>query len=297
MTTGRALDRRLGLSRLTARSVIASTLLGASPPELPTRSLVATAELLGIAPGTARVAMSRMVASGELEATGAGYRLVSPTLLARQARQTRSRAGSTTRWDGDWRMLVVTAEARPQAERSELRTTMAVQRFAELREGVWLRPDNLGPAAVGGTDRPPANARGQRGPHAASGSLTGDHGTTSDGATHGLVAMTTRPDDPVGLAASLWDLRTWADRAKVLLGEVDRLGPSLAAGDAGALAEGFVVSATILRHFQADPLLPPELWPADWPGRDLRQRYDGYDAAFRRTLVAWQRQHHPSGLG
>ena len=35
--------------RLTARSAIASTLLGVSPPELPTRSLVATVELLGIA--------------------------------------------------------------------------------------------------------------------------------------------------------------------------------------------------------------------------------------------------------
>ena len=47
------LDRRIGARRLTARSVVASTLLGSDPPELPTRSLVGTAALFGIAPGTA----------------------------------------------------------------------------------------------------------------------------------------------------------------------------------------------------------------------------------------------------
>ena len=89
-------DRR----RLTARSVVASTLLGVRPPQLPTRALVGTAELLGISPGTARVAISRMVASGELEAIDDGYRLASPSLLARQARQDLSRGGRTGRWDG-----------------------------------------------------------------------------------------------------------------------------------------------------------------------------------------------------
>ena len=79
--------------RLTARSVLVSTLLGVSPPELPTRSLIGTAELLGVAAGTARVALSRMVAAGEAEATDGGYRLTSPTLLARQARQSLSRSG------------------------------------------------------------------------------------------------------------------------------------------------------------------------------------------------------------
>lgn len=273
--TGRPLDRRLGLTRLTARSVIASTLLGATPPELPTRSLVATAELLGIAPGTARVAMSRMVAAGELEPTGDGYRLAAPTLLARQARQARSRAGTTDRWDGNWRMLVVTAESRPQADRLELRSTMAARRFAELREGVWLRPDNLPPIEG---DRRAARATAER-----SGVLGGD--------AHGLVAMESRPDDPVPLAATLWDLGSWAARSRLLLNELGRLEPDLRAGSADALADGFVVSAAVLRHFQADPLLPPELLPHDWPGAELRSRYDAFDSAFRATLEAWQRNH------
>lgn len=263
--TDEELERRLGVRRLTARSVIASTLLGTNPPELSTRSLVATAELLGVAAGTARVAMSRMVAAGELEATGDGYRLVSPALLARQDRQSRSRSGPTVPWDGRWRMAVVAGEARSQSDRLELRSVLTSMRFGELREGVWLRPDNLAP-----TDDP--------------------HGA-------GVLArqcttLHAQPEVPEAIAAVLWDLDHWADRARLLRHEVERLVPALEAGDHSGLAEGFVVSAAVLRHFQADPLLPAELLPADWPGTELRERYDTFDAAFRTTLVDWQRRQH-----
>lgn len=271
MTTDRALDRRLGVRRLTARSVIASTLLGVRPPELPTRSLVATAELLGVAPGTARVAMSRMVAAGELAATNDGYRLVGATLLARQERQTRSRTGpSDVTWDGAWHQVVVTGEARPPSERVELRATLTARRYAELREGVWLRPDNLGAHERVVTAGAPSETEG----------------------LGRLVGMEVRPDDPATLAATLWDLTGWSDRALLLRTEIDRLAPALEAGDEAALADGFVVSAAVLRHFQADPLLPADLLPTTWPGPDLRQRYDAFDAAFRTTLTTWQRTHH-----
>ena len=138
---------RASRPRLTARSVVASTLLGVHPPELPTRSLVATAELLGVSAGSARTAISRMVAAGELDPVDDGYRLASPTLLARQTRQDLSRTVLDQPWDGTWRTLVVAADARPAAERIELRAALGALRFAELREGVWLRPDNL-PAGV-----------------------------------------------------------------------------------------------------------------------------------------------------
>ena len=41
---------------MTARSVVASTLLGIEPPRLPARILVRSGELFGIAEGTTRVA-------------------------------------------------------------------------------------------------------------------------------------------------------------------------------------------------------------------------------------------------
>lgn len=256
----------LGLPRLTARSVIASTLLGVTPPELPTRSLVGTAELLGIAPGTARVAMSRMVTAGELETTGNGYRLVSPALLARQARQSASRAGTTGEWDGSWRTYVVTGEARPAAERVELRAVLTARRYGELREGVWLRPDNL---VVDGAE---SQAR----------------------TLAACTVLRAEPTDGAELAARLWDLDGWTARALRLHAELDRLAPAVEHGDEAALAEGFVISAAVLRHLQADPLLPAPLLPADWPGADLRHRYDAFDRAFRTTLTAWQRSRQPA---
>ena len=59
--------------------------------------------------------------------------------------------------------------------------------------------------------------------------------------------------------------------------------------DTRALAPGFVMSAAVLRHFQADPLLPSELLPARWPGAALRDEYDRFDAAYRAVLREWFR--------
>lgn len=249
--------------RLTARSVIASTLLGVSPPELPTRSLVATAELLGIAPGTARVAMSRMVAAGELHATGDGYRLVGPDLLARQARQDLSRQGpDAAPWDGTWRTAVVTGPARPAADRTALRAAATALRLAELREGVWLRPANL-PAAT----------------------LPAAEATVADQ----CLELRGSVDDPRAVAAELWDLDGWARSATTLAEALGVLSGRLAVGDHASLAEGFVTSAAVLRHLQGDPLLPPELVPSPWPGDELRVAHQRYDRAFKEALAAWQR--------
>ena len=100
--------------------MIASLLLGVDPPQLETRVLVGTAELFGIAPGTARVAMSRMVVAGELESVDDGYRLASPALLARKVRQDQSRVGRVRWWRGSWRTAVVDVDARSAVDRAKL---------------------------------------------------------------------------------------------------------------------------------------------------------------------------------
>ena len=45
-----------------------------------------------------------------------------------------------------------------------------------------------------------------------------------------------------------------------------------------------MVSAAALRHLLDDPLLPPELLPADWPGPRLRAHYQRFDAAYKDHL-------------
>ena len=132
-----------GLRPLTARSAVLSTLLGAHPPRLPARSLVRVGELFGIAEGTIRVALSRMVAAGDLTQVNGDYQLTrrlrdaagaaGPEPHAVDPRVGRRRGRS--RWSRP-------RAARP-TERTAFRTAMAELRLAELREGTWLRPANL----------------------------------------------------------------------------------------------------------------------------------------------------------
>ncbi|MBN7571299.1 PaaX domain-containing protein, C- domain protein, partial [Mycobacteroides abscessus subsp. abscessus] len=58
---------------MTARSVILSLLLGAHPAELSVREIRALTTLFGISDTTVRVALTRMVAAGDLVRTEAGY--------------------------------------------------------------------------------------------------------------------------------------------------------------------------------------------------------------------------------
>ncbi|HEV7759916.1 MAG TPA: PaaX family transcriptional regulator C-terminal domain-containing protein [Acidimicrobiales bacterium] len=252
---------------LTARSVVASTLLGVLPPRLPTRHLAGACALFGISDGTARVAISRMVAAGELEAAAGGYALTG-ALLDRSNRQDLSAEAATRPWaPGDgWAMAVVVAEGRPPAERAALRRAAEALRLAERREGVWLRPDNLPPGALPDAEAVVA-AQCDRYTAVPAG----------DGAT---------------LAASLWDLAGWSARADRLAEALARTGPALETGDRTALPEGFVLSAAVLRHLQADPLLPAALLPSPWPGPALRRAHRAWRRAFESTWATWARAPH-----
>jgi len=240
---------------LTARSVLASALLGEDPPELAVSHLVHLAALFGINENRARVALSRMTAAGEVTTDGAGRYRLAGHLLERQGRQAGSRRGETRPWEGRWRMVVVTGSGRSAEERASRRKRLGLARLAERREGVWLRPDNLElrPDPV---DDP-----------------------------HVALFSATPAGDPVELASSLWDLAGWARGAAQLRRRMEALPPT----DPTDLAPGFVLSASVLRHLQADPLLPPVLLPDTWPGTSLRQAYDRWDRQYRQVLRTWGR--------
>jgi phenylacetic acid degradation operon negative regulatory protein len=238
----------------TARSVLASALLGMDPPELPVAQLVRLTGLFGISANRARVALSRMVAAGEATTDGSGTYRLAGRLRERQARQSASRAGSTVPFTGQWWVAVVVTSGSSAEIRTARRRTLAYARLAELREGVWMRPDNL-------EVRLPDDLRPD------------------------VELMTAEPRTPDRLARALWDLPEWAERAYRLLEEMATLTPD----HAEALAPGFELSAAVLRHLQADPLLPAELLPAGWPGARLRADYDRWDVRYRTTLRDWSR--------
>lgn len=256
-------------STLSARSVVASTLLGTVPPRLPGRLLVAFAEEFGISPGTTRVALSRMVDRGELRrADGAVYELTGD-LLQRQERQETMLRPGVRDWAGDWEILVVRPGSRRSVDRAALRRAGLHLGFQERREGVWMRPDNLDPTRLPAA-REVVEAQTDR----------------FTGRPHG---------EPASLAAELFPLDEWAGEARRLIGELGSMRHRLGGVGPAPLAEGFELAAAALRHLVADPLLPEALWPPRWPTSELRSAYAGHDIAFRRELSAFFRaQREPS---
>ena len=132
-----------------------------------------------------------------------------------------------------------------------------------LRDGTWLRPANLPGGVLVEAEAIAARAVRVDGP------LQGVEGPA--------------------LAARLWDLGGWARTARQLIERLDPLQARLDAGDATALADGFVAAAAVLRHLQADPLLPSALVPPRWPGEELRAAQHRFDAAFKAVVRAEHR--------
>lgn len=244
---------------LSARSLVLSVLLGTEPPVLPVRAMAALGELFGISGGTIRTALSRMVAAGELSAENGHYRLLGRH-LERQASQEVGRHPPIRSWDGTWHFAFVRAEGRDLARRRDFRTMMTNHRFGEMRPEVWLRPANL--AAPGDPGDDVLWTRGPLRTHA-----EGAH------------------DVERGLAAELWELEVWQAEAAILIGELADALAELHADDADELIPpDFLLSAAVLRHLRADPLLPVELQPDGWTGDDLRAAYDRFDEAFKQRL-------------
>jgi phenylacetic acid degradation operon negative regulatory protein len=234
---------------MTARSVVLSVLLGAHPARASASELIRLTNDFGIKETTLRVALTRMVSAGDLIRSADGYQL-SDRLLARQRRQDEAMVHRGRPWHGDWVMLIVTSVGTDARTRAALRNTMHAKRFGELREGVWLRPDNLD--------------------------------LELDADVRARVRMLKARDDaPAQLAGQLWDLSGWAQTGERLLAEMDR---------ASDVPGRFVVAAAIVRHLLTDPMLPAELLPAQWPGARLRAAYHDFatELAQRRDFVEQQ---------
>lgn len=233
---------------LTARSVLASALLGESPPELAVRRLVRIAAVFGINENQARVALSRMTARGEVSWDGSGTYALAGRLAQRAQRLDVARRAATRSFDGSWHQVVVTASGDGAPQRRARRELLRAARLGELRDGVWLRPANLELAV---------------------------------GASEGLVVFTSTPHgDQALLAARCFDLDGWARRARSLVQALHSTQLNK-----GSVAAGFERDAEVLRHLQRDPLVPVELLPRGWPGEALRDAYEAFDAEYRGLLA------------
>jgi phenylacetic acid degradation operon negative regulatory protein len=239
-----------------------SLLLGMHPPRLPAAELVRWCALFGVDEGTARTALSRMAARGEVGAANGVYELAGRTLRRQADQDVALQHGNAHRpWDGTWTVAVVTAAERSAAARARLRAELATARFAEQREGVWTRPRNLAAAEDPGPE------------------------------THAQCRLwQARPEgDARELARALWDLDGWAASAGDATSALAHAVDDLAARGADAIPEAFRKGAEALLVVRADPRLPVELLPARWPGAALRDTYASYQPAFAAATRMWRR--------
>ncbi|KAF0846682.1 PaaX domain-containing protein, C- domain protein [Nocardia caishijiensis] len=206
---------------VSARSAVIRILIAADSPTMTSSEICAATTAVGYPEATVRVAVSRMVASGELARDDRGYTL-DPVL---RARRTELAAPPDHPWDGDWEQVVITAAGRPSAERSALRTRLMSLRLAELREGVWLRPANL-------VREIPADL--------------------ADITLHFRV----RPvEEPADLAAALWPLAEWSARAEALLDAIESPDPAARFAAVSAALDLLTTDPAL------PGVLQPEGWP------------------------------------
>jgi phenylacetic acid degradation operon negative regulatory protein len=250
----------IGDRTLSARSVLATALLGADEPHLTVGELVAMAALFGISDGAARTCLWRMVSAGELTGDDGIYALAGSLLERRQRVDEAARFDDTALpWDGTWELAVVSLERRSAADRLALRKSAAGLHLAELREGIWIRPDNLDPSRL-----PTLRAVLDR-------QCVHFHGAATD--------------VPAGIVRSLFSLDDWAaDTRRLAIAMREEL--DVEAIDADDFIYQFALSITVVRHLQRDPLLPAELEPEGWPGHELRSTYRQFDKVFKRQLAS-----------
>jgi phenylacetic acid degradation operon negative regulatory protein len=248
---------------LAARSILATALLGADAPQLRVGELIAAAALFGISPGAARTCLSRMVSNGELTSDNGSYALAGHLLERRQRIDDAARPGAAAPrpWSGTWELAVVSIERRSAADRLEFRNAASALHLAEIKEGVWIRPDNLDPRRL-----PKSRA------------VLGRQCVHFRGA-----------DSDIGVddVRTLFSLAGWVRDAQRL---GDAMNQQLASEPRdrdeaiAALAYEFALSIAVVRHLHRDPMLPAALLPDDWPAAALRSTYRNFDDAFKRRM-------------
>ena len=248
------------LEPLNPRSIVLSVLLGSHPPQMPVHRILEFTSLFGLADGTVRTALSRMVGAGEVANDEGTYRLAG-RLVERQAQQDAGRRDPPDDWDRTWWTVAIVSHRRSMADRRAFRAGAVGARLGELRPDLWLRPANLSIP----TDLPDALI------------------------TRGSMIA----GDEQRLVGQLWDLDGLQIRADAHRRELDDAAIRLDAGDDRSLAETFVTLAAAQQFLRVEPQLPAELSP-DTSGAAVRAHYADVVAAFQARLSEFFARRQPA---
>ena len=223
--------------------------LRARDGQAPVAALVRLLDAVGIAAPAVRTAVSRMVAQGWLEPVsidGArGYRATDQATSRFADAAERVYGRGERPWDGSWHLVLVEVLS-GRAARTRLSADLTFLGYAELTDRTWVSPF----------------------PRSELGSVLARAGAT---------ARTARALDVDPTPTSAWDLDAlraaydeWLGSAPDLLRR--HLGAPADAEEA-AFAARFHLVHGWRKFLFADPGLPDELLPRDWPGRSAAELF------------------------
>ena len=277
----------------------------ASEVEIPTRVLVLgmahhdgtimagelypVAEACGQSGDQVRSCLRRLVAEGlftreregreaVFHATEAGMRALGSSLERARLAYAQDAAGKS--WDRKWRMVAFAIPEARRAARDAFRDRLLELGGAAIQNGLYVSPHRWEHDALAEADR-------------------------LDVRDHVTVAVTDELDvggvsDPRLLAARLWPIDDLAERYRAFCSIYEGLPADLEhmrrqhrrLTESEFLPGALIIGIKFRECFDADPLLPPELLPRPWPGRQARELL----ARSRRLGILLREEHNKPQL-
>lgn len=277
----------LGESELTTRMLV----LGAARQggTIVAAEAFAVAETCGRSSEQVRSCLRRLVSEGLFAREGVGQRAVyTPTdaghaalgAFAQRTRLAFRQDSARVTWDGRWRLVGFAVPEAQRTARDALRDHLCRLGGAPLQGGLYVSPHPWGRLVAHTADRLGVAAHVTQ--------------ATTDELSMGGVS------DPPALAARLWPVgriaeryRTFVDRWSLVPGALAELRDhQQRLPDRAYLPGAIAMALSYSSCFDADPLLPPELLPQPWPGREARDLL----VRSRRLALALRDEHEGPAL-
>lgn len=225
---------------------------------LPSAALVALLGDFGVTDVSARAALSRMQKHGLIAASRSGRNtayVVTPrgtAVLRSGLRRLQEFGREPGPWDGSWRLITIGAIGERRSLRDALRARLRWLGYAALTDGVWVSPHDRQEAALAVLEEL---------------RITDATLLTAQVALEGAGTRDPR---------TAWDLSELADDYRSFIEAAGRLVASAEAGamsTADALVERTRLGDRWFDLSRADPDLPSDLLPSDWPRARARAAF------------------------
>lgn len=224
------------------KSLILDLLATLKQGSMPVGALVEAGELFGLAANAIRVAVARLLASGEIARDERGrYRLgTTGEAVPRRAGSWKDADKRVRRWGGGW--IAAHAHAGGRAAQRGRERAVRLLGLRPLVPSLWLRPDNL--------TAPVDAIRAE----------LAELGLPGEDLVFSLASLDPAAEER---ARGLWNVEALCAAHRALLVKVERSAkrlPRLARGE--AMVESFLLGGQAIRQLVRDPLLPEEICPA-----------------------------------